>query len=396
MTPPDGKEWNRFMRRLRLQDYRLSDGPRQIGVSQGDIVGCAQAVNAACERLRYDKVFGDEGPPGSWAEVAISVDAKNPYVSCPYGVNSLAAIDVCKHPIPLSNSFAEYLLFGTGHMPKCDRWEGLGRRWRRSAGYQRNFSCTLTDLSDEPQQILVAPLALNDCVPNPNTGAVARVLIQGTCKGQPIYTTDGLNTVQGEYVTVTQPYAVTVNTFDQLTGIQKDPTQGPIQILQQDPWWGTQELLSVMEPGETTGWYRRYYLEGLPPCCCPVVRCCRINPVGDNFPSPPCPSLAPYARPEPRKFAEVTALARLDLIPATQDSDYLLIQSLEAIKLECMAGYMYGMQDAGSKAQAAAYHKQAIEILIGQSYADEGKNAVAANIAIFGNAGWHNVALGMT
>jgi hypothetical protein len=77
-------------------------------------------------------------------------------------------------------------------------------------------------------------------------------------------------------------------------------------------------------------------------------------------------------------------------------TDYLLIQSVEALKLECMAGYMLGMQDAGSKAQAAAYHKSAVSLLIGQSYVEEGKNNVAVNMAIFGRRGWDGVRLGMT
>lgn len=374
--------------RIRLRDYRLSDGPRMIGVAQGDIVGCASAVNAAQERLRFDVAFGDEGPPGSWAEVAISVPRDNPYITCPRGVASLAAIDVCGHPIPLKNQFSEYLEFGTGRLPKTGRWGELGRRWGQTSGHTRNYAATFSDLSGGPQQIMVIAENNEDCVPNPLTGAVPRVLVQGTCNGMPVTTLDGPNTVQGEFVTITQPYVLTNNNFDQLTGIQKDVTIGNIQIWQSDPWWGSAEILSVMEPTETTGWYRRYYINGLPPGCCRYNRACKLP--GLIFPPPPCP------RPSRQDFVEVTALARLELIPATVDSDYLLIQSVEALKLECMAGYMYGMQDAASKQQAAAYHRQAIQILIGQSYVEEGKNNVSANLAIFGHAGWDRVNLSMT
>jgi hypothetical protein len=304
-------------------------------------------------------------------------------------VISLSAIDVCNHPIPLQNQFYEYLEFGTGRMPKRERWSKLGRFWRRAGGYARNYAATFTDLMDGPQQIMVIPENLEDCVANPKTNAVPRVLIQGTINGVPVTTQDGLNTVQGEFVLVTQPFAITTNKFDQITGIQKDVTLGNIQIWQTDPWWNVGEILSVMEPTETTGWYRRYYIHDLPSGCCGHKRCCRP---GTESPVsiPPCP------RPNPHDFVQVNALSRLDLIPVVSDTDYLLIQSLEALKLECMAGYMYGLQDSGSKQQASVYHRQAVEILIGQSYTADGKNNVAANLAPFGNSNWERVNLGMT
>jgi hypothetical protein len=378
--------------RLRLLDYRLRGNPQQVGVSPGNIVGCAEVVNAAQERLRYDQAFGDEGPAGSYAEVAISVHRDNPYLTCPRGIASLIAIDVCKRPVPLSNQFQEYLEFGTGRMPKCDRWNGLVGAWRQRGGYTRNFSATFSDLTGGPQRILIVPENVEDCVPNPKTKAVPRVLVQGLCNGIPVVTQDGPNTVNGEFVTMTQPYAITNNVFDppSLTGIQKDVTLGNIQVWQSDPWWGTAEIISVMEPGETTGWYRRYYLNGLPPGCCGYRRgCISPNPPENLLQNPPC------GQPSPLDLVQVTALARMDLVPVVYDTDYLLIQSLEALKQEVMAGFMYGMQDAESKGQAAQYHQRAIQILIGQSYVEEGKNSVASNVAIFGDSGWDNVRLTM-
>jgi hypothetical protein len=379
--------------RLRLRDFMLSDGPQQIGLQGSDVVRCASAVNAAQERLRFDEAFGDEGPPGSWAEVAISVPITNPYVTVPRGIASLAAIDVCNRPVPLNNQFFEYLEFGTGRFPKSDRWNGLVQRCGRPGAFTRNYAPTLSDLSGGPQQIMVVAENVNDCVPSPVTGAVPRVLVQGTCHGVPIVTQDGVNTVQGEFVTLTQPFALTNNLFDPpaLTGIQKDATMGNVQIWQSDPWWGSAEIISIMEPSEQVGWHRRYYIDRLPPGCCPYRRGCRtVTPSPPvSLPVPPCPT------PSPLNFVQVTALARLDLVSAVCDSDYLLIQSLEAIKQETMAGYMYGMQDTSSKQQAALYHKRAIQILIGQSYVEEGKNNVASNVAIFGKAGWGRVNLGM-
>ena len=377
-------------RRIRLLDFRLSDGPHQAGVSSGDIVGCSRIVNAAQERLLYDEAAGDSGWIGGWTEVAISVPRTNPYITCPRGFSRLEAIDVCGRPIPLHNQFFEYLEFGTGRLPKCDRWNRRGDWLRNVAGFARNYASTFQDPPPGQNQIMIVPENVLDAAPNPLTGATARVLVQGTCHGVPVGTQDGPNTVPGEFLTITQPYALTVNSFDSITGLQKDQTLGNIQILATDPNWGSSEIISVMEPTELVANYRRYYLNGLPPNCCPYRRNRRIAPSGTPLPTIGCPP--PQI---PMDLVEVTALAKLELIPVHADPDYLLIQSLEALKLECMAGYMYGMQDSDSKTQAAAYHAQAIKILIGQSYAEEGKTDIAMNFAPFGRADWDRVNLSM-
>src|SRR6202042_407665 len=117
---------------------------------------------------------------------------------------------------------------------------------------------TFTDITNPPQQIQIFAVNPADVVANLKTGAIPRVLIQGLDQNGRIVTSqDGNYTVQGEFVTLTAPYAMSVNTYSTITGIQKDVTQGEVQIYQSDPQWGIAEILLTMEPTETTGWYPR-------------------------------------------------------------------------------------------------------------------------------------------
>jgi hypothetical protein len=56
---------------------------------------------------------------------------------------------------------------------------------------------------------------------------------------------------------------------------------------------------------------------------------------------------------------------------------------------------MSKMDDPASRQQAEVYHKEAIRILRGQAVHTTGKNNVSANLALFGNARWDRVNLGM-
>ena len=369
------------MTRSRLFDFRHSGAPEALVECRDNIEKLAHWVNAAQQRLLYAKEQSDEGWPGTWAEVAFSVDRCDPYLTTPRGIARLEMIDVAGHPIQLNNAFYEYLRFGNGRMPKCHQGQTF---WRNQAqGYTRNNAPLFTDLKDGPQQIQVNALNPLDTQPNAATGETPRVLVQGICKGSPIVTQDNGFTVAGEFVSLSNPSATTLNTFDQITGIQKDVTQGDVQIFQYDPWWGSLQLLSVMEPTETTGWYRRYYLGDLPRTCQSYQR------FGDQPGKPGCPS-------SKREYVLVTALAKLDLIPVVADTDYLLIPNVEALILECQAIRQSRMDNAASRAQSEEYHLQAVRLLIGQQTHLQGKNQPAVAFDPFGSARLSRVNIGMT
>lgn len=373
------------MRRLRGIDFRLSRGPQAVGIVQEDANSCYRILNAAQERLLYDKAQSDEGWQGSFAEMVFSVDPKLPYITCPRGVARLEAIDVCGKPVPLYNQFYEYLQFGNGRMPKENRWRALTARGFAPAGFSRNNAVLFQDLMDAPQQIQVQAVNPQDYVPNNNTGLPKRVLVQGLDQnGYTVWTQDGISQqpVEGEFVTLQAPFGITVNQFSQITGIQKDPTVGPVLIFQSDPYWGSLELLSHMEPTETTASYRRYYLNGLP------CGCCRHDRMWKASSLPGCPCRA-------REFVLVTAIAKLDLVPVVGDTDYCVIQNLEALIAECQSVRYSEMDSPQAMQKSAERHQAAIRLLIGELSHYQGKNSPSIDFAPFGSARLERVCINM-
>jgi len=362
--------------RLRLRDFRLSSGPADIGICAGNLPACAEIVNAAQERLLTAKECNETGWWGGWAEIVFSVEKCKPYITLPRDVARLEAIDICARPVPLNNQFYEYLQFGDGRMPKAGFERGQWR-WGNAQGYERNMAVTFTDLSDGPQYIQVYAT-------NPADYG-KRAFIQGLDQNnQQIYTQDGASRVMGEFVTLKSPYVSTVNTFNRLTGLQKDVTASEVQFFQVDPNWGSMEQLSQMEPGETTAWYRRYYLSNIP------ARCCKFERAVPSSASAQCG--CPYQR---KEHVLVTALVKLDLVPAVYDTDYLLLQSLEAIKRETQSIRFSKMDDPAAQQTSAEHHQAAIRLLIGQLTHFQGKNNVAVNFAPFGNARLERLNIGM-
>lgn len=373
------------MQRLRAFDLVTETSfLESVGLCPGDPRAISY-INAAQERLLYDPRTPEQGWTGGWAEMAFLCSKENPYITTPRGVANLLAIDGCDKPIPLSNQFQEYLEFGDGRMPKQDRWRRCCEGWN-SHGYARNYACTFVDIANPPQQIQIFAVNPADVVANPNTGAIPRVLLQGLDQNGNIITSqDNGVTVQGEFVTLAAPYAMSVNEFSTLTGIQKDQSQGEVQIWQSDPIWGVSELLSVMEPTETTGWYRRYYIHNLPRRCCSAFR-----PIIVNQQAPDCG--CPYPR---KEFVMVTALVKLDLVRVQAQTDYCLIQSPEAITLAAQGVRMSRMDDLDSKSQGKIYIDNAINLLKGMQTHRDGKNTAAVNFAPFGRYGWDRVNLSM-
>lgn len=340
------------MQRLRLYDCRNSRLPSLIGSCTADTPGIANYVNAAQRRLLMCREAGDEGWWGTWAEVAFNAVARNqPYITLPREIARAEKIDVCQHPVPIQNQFYEYLDFGNGRMPKRHQ-DNFGVK----QSYTRNNVPTFIDLWPPPQILRIFATDPTDI------GASRRVLLQGTDPtGNTIYSQDGLNQVTGIFVTVGSPFSDSPVQFSAITGIQKDVTSGPIQIFQVDPATGAQVLLLTMEPSETTASYRRYYFDNLPCNCC-------HNP---NIGVQPL---------------QVTAIVKLDLIPVVTDTDYTLIQNLEAITEECSSIRYSEMDTETGKKMAADRHTQAVRMLQGELVHYLGKTNAAVNFSPFGTA----------
>ena len=338
------------MQRLRLYDCRVSRLPSVIGKCADDIASISDIVNSAQRRLLMCKEACDEGWWGTWAEIVFNVSRSTPYITLPREIARLEWINVCNEPVSLENQFYEYLNFGNGRMPKT---AVCANAPRITTSYTRNNAVTFLEMENAPQFISAYMTDDRDIG--------KRVLIQGIdINSNTIYSTSTIGQVQGEFLNLTlNPAPMTSVPLLQLTGIQKDRTFGIVRIYQHDPTTGEEVLLLTMQPSETTAMYRRYYLDGLPANCCGTPETSDV---------------------------QVTAIAKLDLIPASVDTDYLLIQNLEAIIEECASIRYSEMDSPTAKAMSQERHRLAIGFLNGELNHYIGKDSVAVGFAPFGSA----------
>jgi hypothetical protein len=336
--------------RLRFQDCRASRLPRVVGLCAEDKPRLAEYVNGAQQRLLYCKEAGNDGWYGTFAEIAFSVSQSNPYITTPRSVARIMYSTWCDYEVPVQNQFYEYLTFGNGRMPKqyVEAWPGIQQV------YSRNMAVTFTDLSNAPQLIRCRITEASDIT--------RRTVISGLDNNDvAIYTQDGLDRVNGVFLAFDQPYATTTYQFNRITGIQKDVTDGEVQYYQVDPVTGDEVLLLTMEPSETTAAYRRYYFDNVPKNCCPS------GTTGTGQIS-------------------VKAICKLDLTPVYYDTDYCLIQNLEAIIEEC-ASIRYSEMDTPTAKQISQdRHLQAVRMLNGEINHYMGSEQPAIGFKPFGSA----------
>lgn len=334
------------MQRLRLGDFRREYGPQLVGLCGSDLPSVASIVNAAQRRLIYAKEAGEEGWWGSWAEVKFNVTQATPVITLDRWMARLERLSVCNNPTPIENQFYEYLDFGAGPQPRSRDWTDMGIRM-----YSRNNAVMFRDLTSPPQIMRVS-------ISDPRD-AGKHVLIQARdSNGNIILSQDQTQQVMGDLIALQLPFVNSAYQYTSVTGIQKDVTYGNVTFTQVDPTTGATVALHSMEPGETTAWYRRYLLWSLPYSCC-------------------CAGSATI---------QVGAMAKLELVPATVDSDYLLIQNLEALILECQAVRYSGMDSPNASAKSQEKHNDAVKLLSGELNHYIGKESPAVNIKPFGSA----------
>jgi hypothetical protein len=229
--------------------------------------------------------------------------------------------------------------------------------------YERNNVVTFSELSNPPKILRVY------ATENSDVQAAKRVLFQGTdTSDNVIYTQDVLNEVQGEFVTLDNPFIDSTYQYNTLTGIQKDITSGQVQIFQVDPTTGVESLMLTMEPTEQVAGYRRYYINNLPADCCRAT----------NTPA----------------LLQVTAIAKLELIPVMVDTDYLLFHNLEAIIEEAQSVRYSEIDKSEAKQMAQEKHLQAVRLLQGELVHYLGKDRPAVSFAPFGSARLERAGIG--
>lgn len=219
-------------------------------------------------------------------------------VTLPRQIETVEAWALCSTPGIIRNQWYEYA--GTGGLRDED--SGCG-----TTLIDRGTAPTFDDISGAASKINV--------LASVTESASARILIQGWDQNANwIRTQDAGTWVDGEYVSITTSGAQTTNLFSNLTGVQKPVTNGPITLWERPLALGTNlNQLAYYEADETLPIYRRYQVPGLPDtgaCCGQDSEC---------------------------SDRAVTLMAKLQHIPVTLDTDWLILGNRTAFKLELMA-----------------------------------------------------------
>lgn len=289
-----------------------------------------QYVNEATKRLMDS--FGETGFWGCWARAWFTVSQASPYITLPRQFARIINLDVCRDPITLHNEFYEFLPGGVGlqgvNLCQPD-WCG------NLSGYERGTVPSMVDLTPTNQYLRAYITDIRD--------VGKRILFTGKDQnGLNIYSQDGLNTVNGFFITFAYPFAdyqdpntgldIIVSSF---SSVQKDLTYGDVVIKQVDATTGVEVTLARYAPDEVNPAYRRYYINKVPNACCPVNS----------------------------STVTVTAIAKLEYIPVSRDTDQLLIGNVPALIEECIS-IMNSRKDAvDSKQKAEYHHARAVRLL---------------------------------
>ena len=325
-----------------------------LGVCVGNIPALAGIVNVATEQLIGDPLAPEEGWWGGWAKYRFNVDPTNPFIVAPRNVARIIVLDVNTCPVKLQNGFYEFLDYGTGLQPKPCK-ENVCNGFTQV--YDRETVPTLGVLASSPQIIRVFPVDPRD--------VGSTVIVQGTDQnGQTVTSTDPVTnqTILGEELTLALPFVDTVNAFMDapnspgITGLEKDPTFGPVTFFQVDDNTGISAPLSSMEPTETSSSYRKYYVGNLP---------CR-------------------AACTPGGVSQVTAQCKIEYTPIQSDPDYLVLPCVPALIAECESIRYSNMDNVAAQRMGTDKHAKALQLLFGQLQHYMGNERPAISVNLFG------------
>lgn len=299
--------------------------PETIGKCRTNLGAISVEVNKAQRRLIL--AGGETGWWGTWNRITFNVSQANPFVTLPFTLARIINLTVCDKPINLRNEFYELMPAGPG-IPNTSLPTQMG--CGQIEGHARGAFPTNIDISPTNQKVRVYISDVRD-------RAVHRILIKGKDQnGNGIYSTDAQNTVDGFYITFDTPFADSAFQVSQITGIVKDPTFGDVILKQVDVTTGVEVTLARYTPDEIAPAYQRYFITKLPSGCCPPASTATV---------------------------QLTAMAKLEFVPALRPSDFLLIGNIEAIGEE-MQALRYSVMDVPNAAQLSTiHHRRAIRLL---------------------------------
>lgn len=249
---------------------------------------------------------------GDWSGtvVPIQVCVKRGCIVWPRYVLNVRKISLCSNALPVHNLWYQFLprdVCGTG-------W----RKWGHGecALFANGHAPTYSSVYGDGRLIRAYPRTLDDL------GKTIRIF--GVDNGnQPLKTNNGDGTwSEGIVITLGRPYGSTSVYVRRIDRVVKEVTQGQVLLYAYDVVNDILEDLAIYDPGETTPSYARYQLGE------PSNRC-------GNQPQGCCGT-----------SLSVVALVKLRFIPAKFDTDLILVDNADAIKLAVQA---IKCQDAGDR-----------------------------------------------
>lgn len=276
------------MNRLTLGKLKADRIPERVGLGP-----CHEDFLPLLNQAQEELLFAGRWF-GTYQRMRICTDSN--CITWPREVMTPEKLTICNTPVPVRNSWYEFQDFVAP--PRTDVPDYCGGDL-----LERGWFPTFSDIVGT-NKVLRFYAANSEDIGK-------RVLVQGyNGNGNLVRTLDpetGLF-VDGEFVTLASPFAVTVSTFQHpLVGIQKPITNDVVRMYEYDPSTLTERLIAVYQPSETVPTYRRQYFTG---------RLCTSNV---NSEPDGCTSYPGCGRPL------FTAMVRLGFIPALVDPDYLLI-----------------------------------------------------------------------
>lgn len=347
--------------RTTFYDVKQSRIPQVIGVAAANSPELASYVNEAQQRLI--QASGDKGWWGSWAKMVFNVDPNDPYITVPRNVARITDMDVCRTPIRIQNEYYEFLEYGCGlqrPLPACQSSCASAGCATMQALDRGTFPTTVDLTAGRKIRAYLTTTA--------DTGR--KVFYSGTDNNDDtIYSLENGVQVNGAYLDLVSPFVDSVPVLNSLTGLFKEITIGPVRIYDVDQDTGDETLLVTLAPGETNPSYRRYFVTGLPTKC------------ND------CDS--------PAGTVQITAMAKLEYIPVVNDSDFLTIGNIPALKCECQAVRFEEMDSPAAAQMAIRKHLEAVRLLNNELVHYLGKERPAMIFKPFGRDTLERAGVGM-
>jgi hypothetical protein len=264
---------------------------RVLGVSTSDPM-VVDMINEATQRLMTR---------GDWRNTVVRyrICTHHAKLTWPRQIETILRANVNSAPITIANKWYEFAQGGPGTLSD-DGAPGLVLE-------DMGEACAFDDIIGLDKLLAVKSSEAED--------ANARILLQGyDDTNNWVRTHDALTgeLVNGEYVSIGPNYSYTTTKFASLTGAIKPITNGTVLIQEYHAGTGSRKPLALYEPDEELPMYRR-------------SRVPMLESVGGG-----CDTCVDGQ-------AVLNVLAKMRFIPVREDTDYVLITNLPALKDMVMA-----------------------------------------------------------